>query len=149
MKEQVAEAEEMWNGVDDGSVPSLLNKTAVRKVLSDRVQVSDYTINFLDITFYCILKFITSECEKRCIKRLTWEHIRDILSEERGVVFNIGNITYKNAELEEMEDHLVERVFKKIVMRTFGSAITEANKKEEFAFEEAEFPAEDGVENGE
>ena len=146
MREVIDKADEIWGKTDDGSIPPLLNKTAVRKVLSKHIQISDRTINFLDVVFFCILRVVVKECKKRDIKRMSIENVKEILTEDKNYVFNIGSVIYKNAEMDELEDIIVDRVFKKIVMRTFGSAITEANK-EEFDFEEAEFPTEDGVEN--
>lgn len=144
---EIDDAVEIWEKVDDGAIPPLLNKSAIRRILTNHIQISDKTIDFLDIVFYCILRRIVKECQKRDIKRVSVDDIKSILSDDNHMTFNIGSVIYKTIEMDNLEDIVADKVFKKIVMRTFGSAISDTTK-EEFDFESAEFPIEDGEEHG-
>jgi len=149
MLEQVKEAVKLWGQVED-TTPRLLNKTAIRKVVADEIQISDQAIDFFDFVVYVLLKFIIRQSRIRSIKRLSAKNIRDILAEDMDIHLVVGSITYQEIKGYDI-DEIVTKVYDRIIENTVKQPTVKIvkEKKESLNFDDIEFPDDmDGEEDG-
>jgi len=123
---------EAWN--DDVTVPKIVNKTVLKKILKDNFnQVSDQSVDLMEITVYSIVTYLSNSVKQmHGGNRLTPERLRDALLRDDIINLNYGSITVVNESVEVSEARIASRVIEMIA----GKKVIQKVKEEEVDYEE-------------
>lgn len=110
-------AVEVWNRRDNIEIPRLINKTAVRKIMN--TQVSDQTIDFIELVMVCLLRTIVKGADDRGIKRIGVSHVQEILSDDKEMHFDVGAVVYNHIDVGELENKITNNILSRIIGNAF------------------------------